>query len=525
MADACRLLPAGDGAIMVELAGLDQTLALADGLRKAAIAGVTDLIPAARTVLIRFDPAIVSGATIAALVAEVELSRAAGRAGHVFEIPVVYDGEDLDSVARTLGWSVETLIARHSQATFTVAFTGFAPGFAYMVSDDPELNVPRHSSPRTRIPAGSVALAGAFGGIYPSDSPGGWQLLGTTPLAMWDTGRQRAALLAPGDTVRFCQIPEAHVAGLRVPAAVEAPAAGLVVTRADRPALFQDHGRGGHADQGVSRSGALDRGALHLANLCVGNPADSAAIEINYGGLALRADRPITVAVAGAPTPLSIKTETGERTGAPFQQPFALDAGDELVLDPPASGVVSYLAIRGGFEAEQVLGSASTDTLARLGPAPIVAGSVLVPAHRPAWAVQPGPHAPLPLGSTVGTVILDVLPGPRADWFEDQAIALLLSQDWAVTPDSSRIGMRLAGELPLTRKVPGELASEGTVAGAIQVPHNGQPLVFLADHPLTGGYPVIAVVAAHHHDLAGQVPIGSRLRFRSVLPLQSGSRE
>uniref|UniRef100_UPI0033352F41 5-oxoprolinase subunit B family protein n=1 Tax=Mesorhizobium sp. M0050 TaxID=2956861 RepID=UPI0033352F41 len=121
----------------------------------------------------------------------------------MFDIPVVYDGEDLDDVAELLGWSVDELISRHIDATYTVAFTGFAPGFAYMTCDDPAFDVPRRNNPRLRIPAGSVALGGKFGGIYPADSPGGWQLLGRTPLKMWDANRSPAALLALGDRVRF----------------------------------------------------------------------------------------------------------------------------------------------------------------------------------------------------------------------------------------------------------------------------------------------------------------------------------
>lgn len=519
MSERLRFLPAGHEALLVELDDLETTLTLLDRLRAVRPEGLKELVPAARTVMIRFDPLATNRSAIAAFVAQLDLSNRSARKGETFDIPVAYDGEDLGEVAAFLGWSVEELIRRHTEATYTVAFTGFAPGFAYMTCDDAAFDVPRRKTPRVRIPAGSVALAGKFGGIYPTDSPGGWQILGTTPLRMWDTARPRAALLAPGDRVRFRDMAKSAIA----PAPVRErrvdtdPAAeGLRVIRADRPALYQDLGRPGRADQGVSESGALDRASLRDANLCVGNPSDAAAIEITFGGFALRTDRPATLALTGAPCPLEIRTSHGRSVFAPFARPFALDAGDELTLGVPSEGMRSYLALRGGFADEPVLGSASTDTLAKIGPPPIAAGDVLVPADRPAAAVDPDRPEPKQLPRTGETVTLDVVLGPRTDWFTDKGVQTFLSQEWAVTAESSRVGVRLSGVAPLERRDAAELPSEGTALGSIQVPHSGQPVLFLADHPLTGGYPVIGVVASHHLDLAGQIPIGARIRFNSI---------
>lgn len=531
MSERTRFLPAGSDAVLVELPDLDRTLALFEALRTAPPAGVREIIPAARTLLVRFYPLLTDRERLAEALSSAKVSGAGAQQGGTFDIPVTYDGEDLPEIAELMGLPITEVIRRHSEATYTVAFTGFAPGFAYMSCDDPAFDVPRRQSPRTRIPAGSVALAGRFGGIYPSDSPGGWQLLGRTPLAMWDLGRPRAALLAPGDRVRFREM--AKGAKVPVPAlsakdrtrTASTSNAGLVVTRADRPALFQDLGRGGQADQGVSVSGALDRDSIAGANRCVGNPDGAPAIEIAYGGFALKADRPVTLAVAGAPCRLTIGTADGQRLTAPLARPFALDAGETLNLDTPSEGTRSYLALRGGFIVESVLGSASTDTLAKIGPEPITTGDVLVPAWAPAVAVDPFRLAPPQLPKTGDTVTLDILLGPRADWFTPEAVAALLSQDWLVTPETSRVGARLSGAVPLERCDSTELASEGVVLGAIQVPHSGQPVLFLADHPLTGGYPVIAVVAGHHLDLAGQVPIGAKLRFKVVAPFDSFTRK
>lgn len=525
MTEWLRFLSAGSGSLLVELGDLETTITLLDSLRDERPDGITELIPGARTLLVRFDKYVIDRLALIEFIACVDLTTKSRRNGETFDIPVTYDGEDLNDIAELLGWTVEELICRHTAATYTVAFTGFAPGFAYMTSNDPGFDVPRRKNPRVRIPAGSVALGGKFGGIYPTDTPGGWQLLGRTPLKMWDPNRSRAALLRPGDRVRFCDLAKGSsvllsakesVSNKGVPPPLKAE--GILVTRADRPALFQDHGRRGQAAQGVSESGALDHQSLIEANLCVGNPSGSAVIEIAYGGFAIKADRPITLAVTGAPTPMTIHAADGNRIRAPNHKPFALDAGDELTLEYPPEGTRSYLAVRGGFAVTTVLGSAASDTLAKVGPSPIAVGDVLSLGSETVSAVDP--YRPMAKNhpKAEDTISLDVILGPRTDWFTEKGLATLLRQEWQVTPESSRVGMRLAADEPLERADATELPSEGTPLGSIQVPHNGRPVLFLADHPLTGGYPVIGVVAAHHLDLAGQVPIGAKIRFNPIAP-------
>ncbi|MDM9648325.1 urea amidolyase family protein [Rhizobium sp. S163] len=520
MSERLRFLPSGSDSFLVELDDLAATLTLLDAILAAGIEGVREVIPGARTVMVRFDPWLTNVAGLCEKITALDLSTRSSRGGELFEIPVTYDGEDLGDVAEMLGCTIEEVIQRHTEATYTVAFTGFAPGFAYMTSDDPRFDVPRRKSPRVKIPAGSVAIAGKFGGIYPSDSPGGWQLLGKTPLAMWDTTRERAALLAPGDRVRFRDIDKGAVipVSLRKPPVnkVLVQKAGLRVTRADRPALFQDLGRPGLASQGVSESGALDRTSMIEANRCLGNPRDAALIEVLFGGFAIKADRPVTVAATGAPCPLTIRSAAGGESSANFASPIALDAGDELVLGIPPEGMMSYLALRGGFDVQPVLGSAATDTLAKVGPAPIGSGDILVAAERRSLAVLQTHAEQRRLPRAGEVVTLDIVLGPRTDWFTEQGVATLTTQEWDVTPQSSRVGMRLDGTVAIERSDNAELPSEGTALGAIQVPHSGQPVLFLADHPLTGGYPVIGVVASHHLDLSGQIPIGARIRFNPI---------
>lgn len=504
-----RFLPVGPACLLVELADLDDTLALFDALSANPVPGVAEIVPAARTLLIRAAPGVAADTALAGAIrarAPAPGTPPAARHVGVIEVPVTYDGDDLDEVATLMGLTPAQVIAAHQDAPWQVAFCGFAPGFAYLTCADGRFDLPRRAVPRTRVPAGSVALAGRFCGIYPQDTPGGWQLIGRTGIPMWDLSRDPPAALQPGMRVRF-------VAG-QAPARPPAPAPmtvaqGLRVVQTAFPLLVQDGGRAGQAGQGVSASGAVDRGALRRANRAVGNPIDAAALEITMGPTRLRAEMPLTLALSGA----GLAVVAGH--AVPPGAAFAMDAGDEVLIAPSRHGLRSYLALRGGFNVARVLGSAATDTLARIGPATLMAGDALAPAGRPAGVVtDPAPAAALPVPGD--RVDLPVTLGPRADWFAPDMVARFLAQDWQVTGQSSRVGIRLAGD-PITRDG-AELPSEGCIAGSVQIPHSGQPVLFLADHPLTGGYPVIATLNPHALDLAGQIPPGARIRFVADAP-------
>lgn len=207
MTSAPGLLPYGDRALLVELASTVEAVAYAAALRSDPPAAVGEVVPAARTVLV----VAADGVGVAALrQALQEVSPAAGEAasvdGAVVEVPVTYDGEDLDDVASLTGLTPDEVVAAHTGQTWQVAFGGFAPGFGYLVGEDDRLRVPRRKESRTAVPAGAVGLAGEYAGIYPRTSPGGWQLIGRTDAVLWDLERQPAALLAPGVRVRFVRV-------------------------------------------------------------------------------------------------------------------------------------------------------------------------------------------------------------------------------------------------------------------------------------------------------------------------------
>lgn len=512
-----RVLTASDRALLVEATDLDEAMRL--NLAWDGAPGVLERVPGARTVLVRFDPLQVSAVELARFLETTVVD--AEHVPHTREvtIPVRYDGDDLDEVATLLGVSSEEVVNRHLTAEWQVAFSGFAPGFGYTVSDDPLFDVPRRSSPRTRVPAGSVALAGHFTGVYPRESPGGWQLIGHTDAVMWDIDREPPALLSPGTLVRFEHAARDAASLAPVTASVvaedrsreTAASARIEVVRPSLQLLVQDLGRPGHAALGVSASGAADRTALRDANEAVGNERGAAALE-SIGAAVLRFHGNGVAAVTGAIGELTLTDAAGTARPVAHGAPFATVDGDELRLGSPAQGLRYVIAVRGGILAHAALGSRSTDTLAGLGPAPLVAGdSVAVGAN----ARRPvDPHARARALPAPGDVVeLDITLGPRDDWFTAAALRTLTGQEWAVTPRSDRVGIRLHGDAPLERAVTGELPSEGAVTGAIQVPPDGQPVLFLPDHPLTGGYPIIAALTDRCLDLAAQLPPGSRVRF------------
>ncbi|MCW2700159.1 MAG: ahs2 [Blastococcus sp.] len=270
-------------------------------------------------------------------------------------------------------------------------------------------------------------------------------------------------------------------------------------------ATVQDHGRRGWASIGVTTSGAADRAAHDLANRLVGNHPAAATVEATAGGLRLSAGRTLLVAVTGAPVPVTV-----DGRAAPFAAPLTLRPGAVLSLGLPPVGLRSYLAVRGGVDVPPVLGSRSTDTLSGLGPAPLAAGTLLavgsLAAEEPVVDVAPvRPPSSRP--------VLRVLTGPRRDWLTAAAWSALTTGEWTVTADSDRVGLRLAGPR-LDRARNGELPSEGLVPGAVQVPPDGAPVLFLADHPVTGGYPVLAVVTTADLSAAAQLRPGDVVAFR-----------
>ena len=542
--------PAGTRALLVELSSLQAVLALAARLAQMPLPGQVDALSAAATVLVKFDSPNAVRAAAAAIPA-LDLGTAPVETGKLVEIEVHYDGADLAEVARLTGLSPEAVTAAHTGQTWRAAFGGFAPGFAYLLGENTALNVPRRSTPRTSVPAGAVALAGDYSAVYPRQSPGGWQLIGHTDAVLWSLDRESPALIRPQDRVRFVparpavtiQAPgtrgrdikhdagdqpggetAARTARPAAPPASPEQAGGLLVVSAGMQSLIQDLGRPGLGGLGVSAAGAVDPSAARQANRLVGNQPGDAVVENLMGSLALTAQADQVLAVTGARTTLRITPSDPDRSERrPAQDaPFALLGGETLTLSPATEGLRCYVGVRGGVAADPVMGSRSTDLMSGIGPAPLASGSrIPVGPVRGAHVVgSPEPATLRPLPDS-GIATLRITAGPREDWFGTAGMAVVTGQNWLVGAASNRIGIRLDlddGGTPVPRIRDGELASEGVVWGALQVPPSGLPVLFLADHPVTGGYPVIAAVVPEDLAAAAQLPPGSRVRFALAGP-------
>lgn len=290
----------------------------------------------------------------------------------------------------------------------------------------------------------------------------------------------------------------------------------LTVEAVGPQALVVDTGRAGWAHIGVPGAGALDRPAHALAQRLVGNDPAAAGLELLGGGTALRVHSATTVALTGPPGGLVVHRDGVPRRTVASHQPAHLAAGDLVVVPAPSTGLRGYLAVGGGIAVGPVLGSRSTDTLSGLGPAPLASGDEL-PLGPPTGRPVPVGTGALGVSAAPDAVELPLHLGPRHDWIDD-ARARLRATAWTVAPSSDRVGVRLEGA-PLERAPEHrgeELRSEGLVTGAVQVPPDGRPVVFLADHPTTGGYPVVGVVAPDALPAFAQLRPGSSVVLRPV---------
>jgi biotin-dependent carboxylase-like uncharacterized protein len=377
-----------------------------------------------------------------------------------------------------------------------------------------EISAPRHATPRVSVPAGSVGIAARQTGVYPFASPGGWQILGQTPLALWDPQAEQPAVFAPGDVVHFvaseerrAEVPPLPIAVSRRPV-FEVIEAGALTT-------VQDLGRTGYAHLGVGPSGAFDAQAALRANSLVSNSRDAAVMEITLQGPVLRALTSTTLAVTGADFGCSVD-------GAPLPRGISwfVRAGSTIRFSGAAGGVRAYVALAGGLDVPRVLGSRSTSAYGGFGGyggRPLHAGDVL--------GVAEPPLEPSSLAGRIGAEPQSVEPGGRYEVryvpFDGPQFAGesgrqgLERGEWVVSEHSDRMGLRLTGADPIAR-VGGELASFPVVQGTIQLPPDGQPIVLGPDHQTTGGYPVLGVVAARDRSILAQAAPGTRLRFTPI---------
>jgi KipI family sensor histidine kinase inhibitor len=532
-----RIREAGDAALLVEWAEVidpavnARAIAVAAAIQGMRLPGLRDVVPTYRSVAVYFDPLRADPDALRAALVDLNHVPSEAVQGRTVDVPITYGGEggpDLAAVAEWAGMSPNAVAERHVSREYRVFMLGFLPGFAYLGPVDDEIAAPRRETPRTRVPAGSVGIAGRQTGIYPRESPGGWQIIGRSPLRAFDPDRVPSALFKAGDHVRFVSMPAGDASEVYGSARTDRRWAGdssindtgRTVTVV-RPGLFttvQDQGRWGHQSSGVSVSGALDLVSHRLANLLVGNAADAATLEVTLAGPELRIDREARVAVTGADLRATL-----DGAAIPPGVSRQCQAGSVLRFGERAWGARAYVAFDGGIDTPVVLGSRATHVGAALGGfggRALAAGdrvrigpvTGVGPLHAIAHVKGSDPSASQRSVRISGGARLRVLPGPQDDFFAESAFAVLEGTRFVVTPQSNRMGYRLSGAA-IPRVSDREMLSDAAFVGGIQVPASGEPVLLMSDRQTTGGYPQLATVITADLPLAGQLAPGDWVEF------------
>jgi len=576
MYSEAKLFAVSDSAFSVEFGNeINEQLrgkvaALAQLLDSEAPQAVIEIIPSYRSVLVEYDPLLADAAQMATLLTD--LARRAESCtvapGKTIEIPVCYGGAygpDLTDIAAHTGLSREEVVALHSTGGYPVYMIGFTPGFPYLGGMDQRLATPRLDTPRTLIPPGSVGIAGEQTGIYPLATPGGWRLIGRTPLKLFDKTKEDPFLLAAGDIVRFVPIDEAtylemreEATSLQVEGAEDtspetegaeptshkaggAEASPLETVRAEATSLatggerykgvsgklrivqkgmlttIQDIGRTGYQRFGIPASGAMDWFAAELANILVGNPADAPLLEATIIGPAIDMLDDCCFAVTGA-------TFLPKLNGVPVPMNSCVFAPSEsrLELGSAQQGARGYIAFTGGLDVALDLGSASTYTKAGLGGIegkgqPLQNGDhiKIKPSRRPSNIDGRIVHEDL-LPPYSAAPVVRLIAEARPDYFAANAVEALITDSYQVTNNSDRMGYRLEGPaIPYASGCDGNIISDGTTLGSIQVV-GGKPIILMTDRQTIGGYAKIGSVIKADLPLVAQLKPGDTLRFTTV---------
>ena len=513
-----------DPAINARVHAFDRALA------ERPFPGLIEAAPTYRSLFILYDPLITAFADAAEWIEQL-LAKAAARPGTgapLKEVPTCYGGSfgpDLAPLAAAHGLSAEEVIRLHAGTEYRVYMLGFSPGFPYMGLVPDAIATPRLATPRTRVPAGSVGIAGRQTGVYAQSTPGGWNLIGRTPLTLFDPRADPPAYFAPGDRVRFVPAePGVFQDRPPVPILPQPPSSSPHLLEILDPGFLttvQDLGRFGYQRLGVPVSGAMDVLALRAANALVGNPPGAAALECTVAGPSVRFHGSALIALAGGDLRPVLDSPDLSGWPVPGWTSVFVRRGSILRFAGRRTGCRAYLAVAGAINVAPVLGSCSTYVTAALGgwqgralavgdalPAgppgsdlAALAGGAVPEALRPAYSDRP----------TVRVVL-----GPQDDHFMARSIATFLAGEYAVGPTSDRMGCRLIGP-QLTHLGAAEVISDGIAFGSVQVPPDGQPIVAMADRQTAGGYPKIATVISADLPLLAQcLPGQSAVRFEPV---------
>lgn len=512
-----KILVAGDSSLVVKFGSeIDEKVnqavrAFRMAAEKRKIQGVIEYIPTYCTVYVIYDPIVISTSEIIQTLQDVakEASAVELPESNVVEVPVAYGGKngpDLENVAKVHGLSPEEVVKRHCSKDYLVYMLGFTPGFAFCGALEDDLATPRLKQPRTKVPAGSVGIAGKQTGLYAISSPGGWQLIGRSITRFYNPEAEPPVPVKAGDYVRFVPISaeefDEHAA--EVEAADNPPdysnwePGGTPVMNVILPGILssiQDRGRIGYQEFGISASGAMDELAFRLANKIVGNDDNAAGLEVTMLGPKLEIQKDVLIAVTGADLSLTVNDMPAQMYTA-----LHLKKGDIVAFGEPKVGMRAYIAVNGGFSVPLVMGSASTGLNGKIGGykgRKLEKGDVLtsvplsIPTSFVGYSVDPHDFV---FGAEPNR--FRVILGPEDDHFTDCGITTFFNSEYKLSDKCDRMGARLEGAIiEHNDKGPG-IVSDGITMGAIQIPGDGKPMVLLKDRGTVGGYSKIGTLCS-----------------------------
>jgi len=533
----CFLITLGtaiDLTLTAKIADLNQQIKtkLADDL--------VDSTPAYTTILVQFNLLTISPLVVYKVL-ETLLSSVVDStvkiSTKVHRLPVYYHqtvAPDLLDLAKHKSMTVQQVIELHTQQAYQVCALGFSPGFAFLAEVNPLLQQARLKTPRAKVKAGSVAIADKQTAVYPSDSPGGWNIIGHCPLLLFNMKNNPISQFKVGDQVEFYSIDQQTYLSLmekqwgkqveQVHCAIsEQKNTGLQVISRGLLATIQDSGRFSQSEQGVSQGGSADAYSANWANYLLANHLHCAVIEITVGGAEFLALSDVCLALTGANMNAQVFDEHNQYLQSINQQTFYLLTGQTLKLSYSSEGTRAYLAVKGGFEVVDVLGSCSTVMRNKIGGLngqgnALKAGDC-IPVKSPDNQVNPKQQLITRIANQYWPHFneltkIGIIESYQSDQFLASQKQQLYQQVYTIDANSDRMGIRLNGQ-PLTSKTTGVI-SEAIALGSMQIPADGIPIILLQDRQTLGGYPKMGCVCRYDLKKLVQLPAGSKIQFYPI---------
>ena len=552
-----KIYALGDSALTIELGYTineninHRVLAIAYYMRDLEIVGVLDIMSAYASVSVIYDICEIRKNYTSAtryLTEQIELAIlncdfTVTSQIKVVEIPICYDvslGIDLIEMSLEKKMSITDIIAAHTSKLYRVYLIGFLPGFPYMGIVDESIATPRKKSPRTKIEAGNVGIADAQTGIYPSDSPGGWNIIGKTPLKMFDAKKEYPVFLQPGDDVQFKQISleqfrelkeESEKTSEKLELSQPSPSTStLSVIKSGTADSIQDLGRFGFQHLGINPTGVMDRIAAQTANFLVGNVADEAVLECHFPACSIVFHKSILIAISGGDF-----TPTLDEKEIKLNTPIYVQRGATLNFKKWKNGARTYIAVKNGFEIEKWLGSYSTNLKANAGgfngrnlkkddQIKVKSDSHDVGLKMKSekqddsffnfhfsifpWHVE--------IDNLYAFEEIEILVGNDFETLTDGSQQKLFSNEFLITMRSDKMGYRLLSDPLIMKNENRSLLSSGVTLGTMQLLPTGQIIILMSDHQTTGGYPKIGHVASASFASLAQTPINKKIRFKLI---------